>query len=128
MRHPAIKRFGVYTSLSSGAPLYEANCLRPWGVCRSSRERVGVGGVSRKEQGLKTARLLEAKKLLIHLLRVSNSKVEDLVALLSLPLNSDTRKKEHEEYDGKEQWTSLSLLNPVTKTCGESKPSETVCP
>jgi hypothetical protein len=82
-----------------------------------------VGG-SRKDKGLKSARLLEAKKLVIQLLGASsNSKVEDLVAFLSLPLNSDTRQKEWAEYDGKEQWTSLVLLNSNGKKHVSSFPA-----
>ena len=74
-----------------------------------------VGG-SRKEKALKSARVLEAKKFVILLLGASsNSNVEDLVALLSLPLNIDTREKEWSEFDGKEQWTSLVLLNSIEK-------------
>ena len=71
-----------------------------------------VGG-SRKENALKSARVLEAKKLVISLFGASsNSTVEDFVALLS---DSDTREKEWSEFDAKEQWTSLVLLNRIEK-------------
>ena len=82
-----------------------------------------VGG-NRKENALKSARVLEAKKLVISLFGASsNSTVEHFVALLSFPLDSDTREKEWSEFDSKEQWTSLVLLNRIEKKHVSSFPA-----
>ena len=79
-----------------------------------------VGG-NRKENALKSTRVLEAKKLVISLFGASsNSTVEDFVALLS---DSDTREKLWSEFDAKEQWTSLVLLNRIEKKHVSSFPA-----